>query len=116
MEHENSPRTAQDCRDNGHVPMAGADLRTWFETVSAVEGLYLYPFRFTGRISADGSLTGRNNFGTEDTGRWQVGGDLLQLVWDRRWDHTVTQAYRIGEILHFFDAYTGNWRMSLKRA
>lgn len=77
-------------------------------------GLYRAPFSYEMRLNADGSLWGRNNYGTEDHGQWVIAdtGEMT-VSWQSYWDAHTTRGYADGGVLHQFDVATGHWRTSM---
>ena len=79
-----------------------------------INGLYRLPFTYEMQLNEDGTLWGRNNYGTEDVGKWTISdtGEMT-VSWQSYWDAHTTRVYLENGVLHLFDIDTGNWRTSM---
>jgi len=94
-------------------PLSGEAFRALVSGKSGM-GLYLAPFSYEMRFNADGSMWGRNNYGTEDFGQWGISDSgEMTVAWQNYWDAHTTRGYADGALLHQFDVASGDWRTSM---
>ena len=110
LNHADMPATVAEMMSQ---PLGGAELRLRLIGKQGW-GLYRPPFSYDMRFEETGSLWGRNNYGTEDTGQWVIADNgEMTVSWRSYWDAHTTRVYADGEVLHMFDTGTGNWRTSM---
>lgn len=110
LSHADMPTTVAEMNS---PPLGAAELLTRLKGKLG-SGLYRPPFTYQMHFHSDGVLWGRNNYGTEDTGRWAIAENGEMVVsWQNYWDAHTTRIYEDSGILHLFDTDTGNWRSCL---
>jgi len=116
MEHDALPHSVTQMQAQGIAHLSGPELRER-TCGKCFVGLYRPPFHYVMQMSEGGTLWGRNNYGTEDSGHWSIDPDTggLTVAWHGPWDAHTTHGYAVGQAIHFFDVETGDWRTSFER-
>ncbi len=114
MNHEQMPTNENEIVEKGHRRLSGPELEDLVKG-KKFTGLYRPPFKYIVSIDADGTLSGENNFGTKDSGRWSIDPSTGEFTvsWQNYWDANTTYGYAVEGAIHLFDIQTGNWRTSL---
>ena len=114
MQHDDMPKNEAEFIEKGHKRLSGPELENLIMGMS-YSGLYRPPFHYVIIIGADGTLLGKNNFGTRDSGHWSVDPATSGIAVSRQnyWDDNTAYGYAVDGAIHLFDTQTGDWRTSM---
>lgn len=108
--------TAIDLQQMGYSQLTAVEMRKALSGQGFV-GNYLCGFKFIVAIHTDGTLEGRNNVGSYDSGQWIIDSEenTFKLFWSGGWYDTTTHLYKIDNEIRTHDVTTGAWGSTLKR-
>lgn len=102
--------TEADMIEQGHVHMTGTELERRI-VGKTVLGDFGQHFKFVSTIEHDGTMEGKNNFGTHDVGRWSIDktNNTFSVEWDGGWVSATSHAYDVDGTIKFYAVGTGVW-------
>ena len=108
--------TRQDMIDKSNKMLSKNEIEKIYSETT-ITAKYFYNntwFKAITNSYSDGTITGQNNVGSSDKGRWEVSEDgVLSLEWDEYWESWSAFGYRVQDEVMFFDTDTGKWRITL---
>ena len=64
-------------------------------------------------MDANGEMEGRNDWGSEEQGRWRVDDSgCMCVTWEGYWENWCGMAFKVDDEIKFYDSISGKWRTS----
>ncbi len=114
MLHQTMPSSVVEMEKQGLKPLSAEALKAQL-LGKCFFGVFRAPFTYTMKISQDGALWGRNNFGTQDNGHGSIDetSGAFSVSWQNHWEANTSFGYLKDKSIHLFDVKTGEWKTTL---
>ena len=104
--------TKDDLINQGYKPLSKEAL---LELISnnTVRGDYEYSGHriYKTFMNANGEMEAKNDWGSDETGRWSVDNDgCISVAWEGYWEDWSGPAFKVGDEIKFYDSISGKWR------
>ena len=106
--------TRDDLINSGYTPLTKEALVALISNTT-VSGDYEYSGHrvYKTFMDANGEMTGRNDWGSDEQGRWSVNNrGHLSVTWDGYWEDWSGVAFQVDREIKFYDTASGKWRTS----
>jgi hypothetical protein len=104
--------TKDDLIEKGYTPLTKQELLELISNTT-VSGDYEYSGhrRFKTFMNANGEMEGKNDWGSDEFGKWNIDGKgYLSVEWEGYWENWSGMGFKVEDEIKFYDKKTGKWR------
>jgi len=101
-----------DLVSQGYTPLTKEELLKLIAN-NTVRGDYEYSGHriYKTFMNANGDMQAKNDWGSEETGRWSVANDgSMSVEWEGYWEDWSALAFKVDDEIKFYDSISGKWR------
>ena len=104
--------TKSDLIAKGYTALTKEELLEYISNTTVI-GDYAYNGHrvYKSFMNANDQVTGKNDWGSYEEGRWSIDKNgLLSVSWEGYWEEWTGVAFKVDDAIKFYDIQTGRWR------